>query len=138
MQVQGIDHVNIVARDLEETIGFYERALGLRRAESPGSAMGFRGAWLLDASDRAIIHLMAHDLQRHGPLRERAQDAAGDGRDTGSIDHVALACADFEAMLARCQALELNHRVNDRQFGALRQIFITDPNGVVLELNFTD
>ena len=32
--------------------------------------------------------------------------------------------------------LGVAHRVNDRKFGDLRQVFVTDPNNVVLELNF--
>jgi len=31
MAVRGLDHVNILARDLDATAGFYARLLGLRR-----------------------------------------------------------------------------------------------------------
>jgi catechol 2,3-dioxygenase-like lactoylglutathione lyase family enzyme len=127
MQVTGIDHVNIVAGDLDATAQFYADLLGLRRGETPGAALGFRGAWLIDAADRAIIHLMAWNEERHA-----GRDCAA----TGSIDHVALACRGFDAMLERCAALGVEHRVNDRKFGDLRQIFVTDPNNVTLELNF--
>lgn len=128
MPVKGVNHVNIIANDLDETARFYEDLLGLRRGETPGTAMGFRGAWLHDAADRPIIHLMAWNEERHGGTDR--------GTATGSIDHVALTCEDFAGTLRRCEELELEHRINDRRFGDLRQIFVTDPNNVALELNF--
>jgi catechol 2,3-dioxygenase-like lactoylglutathione lyase family enzyme len=128
MQVNGLDHVNIIAGDIDSTVQFYGELLGFRRGESPGAAMGFKGAWLLDAADRPIIHLMAFNDQYHAGLDK--------GSATGSIDHVALACQDFAGTLSRCEALGVEHRVNDRRFGDLRQIFVTDPNNVKLELNF--
>ena len=127
MRVTGINHVNIIARDLDETARFYADLLGLRRGQSPGAAMGFKGAWLHDAEDQPIVHLMAWNAERHGD---------GEREDTGAIDHVALNCEDFAGTLARCAELGLDHRVNDRKFGDFRQIFVTDPNGVTLELNF--
>lgn len=129
MQVKGLDHVNIIANDLDETASFYEKLLGFRRGETPGTAMGFKGAWLLDAADRPIIHLMAFHQDRHAGLDR--------GSATGSIDHVALACQDFAGTLRRCDDLGIAHSVNDRKYGDLRQIFVTDPNNVKLELNFT-
>ena len=39
-------------------------------------------------------------------------------------------------MQRRCQELGIAHRLNDRKHGELRQIFLTDPNNVALELNF--
>jgi catechol 2,3-dioxygenase-like lactoylglutathione lyase family enzyme len=128
MQVNGLDHVNIIAEDLDATVRFYEDLLGFRRGETPGAAMGFNGAWLHDAADRPIIHLMAWNEARHGGLER--------GAATGSIDHIALACQDFAGILKRCETLGLEHKVNDRQFGNLRQIFVSDPNNVSLELNF--
>ena len=128
MQVNGIDHVNIIAADLEETIRFYEDVLGLRLGKRPDE-MDFAGGWLCDAADRPIIHLMTQDPQRHGPAERKTMP-------TGSIDHVSLACADFAGMIRRCDDLGVAYRVNDRTYGELRQIFLTDPNNVVLELNF--
>ena len=54
-QVKGIDHVNIIADDLDATVGFYEALLGFRRGETPGGAMGFRGGWLHDSAGRPLI-----------------------------------------------------------------------------------
>jgi catechol 2,3-dioxygenase-like lactoylglutathione lyase family enzyme len=128
MQVKGLDHVNVIAADLDETIRFYQDVLGFRFGARPAE-MTFAGGWLLDATDRPIIHLMAYDPARHGPDERRAMP-------TGSIDHVALACADFASTVRRCETLGIPHRVNDRKYGDLRQVFITDPNNVTLELNF--
>lgn len=131
MQVKGLDHVNIIAADLDETASFYANLLGLRVGRPPGVPAGFAGRWLYDAADRPIIHVMAYNEERHGKGGRRHMP-------TGSIDHVALACQDFAGTLRRCEELKVEHRVNDRRFGDLRQIFVTDPNNVMLELNFRE
>ena len=128
MQVRGIDHVNIIAEDLESTAGFYRDLLGLRPERMSAVIPGFDGRWLFDAADRPIIHLMAWNAERHGELEL--------GSATGAIDHVALACDGFDATIRRCEELGLEHRINDRRMGNLRQVFVTDPNNVTLELNF--
>lgn len=128
MPVKGVNHVNIIADDLDETCRFYGDLLGFERGETPGAAMGFKGAWLLDDAGQPIIHLMAFHEERHAG-RDR-------GPATGAIDHVAFTCEDFAGTLRRCAELGVEHKVNDRQFGDLRQIFVTDPNNVSLELNF--
>jgi len=128
MLVKGIDHVNIIADDLEATAEFYHTVLGLRIERIAGATPGFDGRWLFDARGFPVIHLMAWNEARHAELVR--------GSATGSIDHVALACEDFAGMVRHCEALGIQHRVNDRKYGDLRQIFITDPNNVKLELNF--
>lgn len=128
MPVKGVNHVNIIANDLDETAKFYGDLLGFTRGETPGTAMGFKGAWLLDETGHAIIHVMAWHEDRHAGLDR--------GSATGSIDHVALTCEDFAGTLKRCETLGVVHAVNDRKYGDIRQIFVTDPNNVKLELNF--
>jgi catechol 2,3-dioxygenase-like lactoylglutathione lyase family enzyme len=128
MPVKGVDHVNIIATDLEATAAFYAALLDFDIQPSPGTAMGFDGRWLVDASGRPTIHLMAWNEQRHAALDR--------GSASGSIDHVALACEGFAGTIRRCEELGVPHRVNDRQFGDLRQVFVTDPNNVAIELNF--
>ncbi|MGN6356141.1 MAG: VOC family protein [Novosphingobium sp.] len=128
MPVKGLDHVNIIAADLEETTRFYRDVLGLEYTPRPAE-MTFAGGWLCDASGQAIIHLIVYDPANHGPAERRAMP-------TGSIDHVALACEDFAGTVRRCEELGVAHRINDRKYGDLRQVFISDPNNVTLELNF--
>jgi catechol 2,3-dioxygenase-like lactoylglutathione lyase family enzyme len=128
MQVKGLDHVNIIAADIAETARFYEELLGFRYGERP-SEMNFPGGWLYDADDRPIIHVIGYDRARHGEQERHTMP-------TGSIDHVALACEGFAAMVKRCEELGIAHRVNDRKYADLRQVFVTDPNNITLELNF--
>ncbi|MCB2061544.1 MAG: VOC family protein, partial [Novosphingobium sp.] len=40
MRVNGLNHVNIVASDIEKTIRFYETVLGMRAAEIPMAPAG--------------------------------------------------------------------------------------------------
>jgi len=129
MQVTGLNHVNIVAADLDATVKFYETVLGMQAREIPMAPAGFAGRWIYDQSGQPIVHVQKYNSERHGePL----------GMATGPIDHVALTCQDFDGMRRRCEEMGLDHRVNDRQFGDLRQVFVTDPDGVVLELNFPE
>ncbi|MDG2001864.1 MAG: VOC family protein [Novosphingobium sp.] len=129
MQVRGLNHVNIVAADLDKTITFYEKVLGMSAKEIPMAPKGFSGRWIEDEDDQPIVHVQQYDAERHGPLDDNRNT-------TGSIDHVALTCIDFAGMVKRCEDLGLEYQVNDRQFGDLRQVFVTDPDNVRLELNF--
>jgi len=127
MRVEGLNHINIVAADLEKTVGFYETVLGMKAERIPMAPAGFNGRWIYDEAGQPIVHVQEYSPDRHG------DPAPGT---TGPIDHIALTCSDFDGMLRRCEELSIAHRINDRQFGDLRQIFITDPDNVSLELNF--
>jgi len=127
MQVRGVNHINIVTGDLDGTVRFYESVLGMQSALIPVPIPNFRGCWISDAEGSPIVHVQAHNPERHGELK------TGMG---GALDHVSLTCTGFAETMARCDELGVEYRVNDRQFGDLRQVFVTDPNGVSLELNF--
>lgn len=130
MQVSGIDHVNILTHDLDATAAFYERVLGLTRTENTAIGTGFRGAWMRDKAGNAIVHLVWKD-----PASDR-YEGYDPGQPTNAVHHVAFRCEGFAAMRERLEAEGLEHRINDRQYGAVRQIFLVDPNAVNLELNF--
>lgn len=130
MTVRGLNHVNIVARDLDRTVAFYRSVLGMRADPIPNVPSGFAGRWIYDEADHPAIHVQAYNPDRHGqPLAE--------GTKTGAIDHVALTCVDMAGLVRRCEELGIDHRVNDGRYG-LKQVFVTDPDGVVLELNFPE
>lgn len=128
MPVHGLNHINIVTADLPATVAFYQSVLGMEVKPLPMTPpKGFDGRWIADSEGKPIIHLQAWNPDRHGERRSGP---------TGTIDHVALTCADFDGTIARCDALGIDYRVNDRQFGDIRQVFLVDPNEVHLELNF--
>lgn len=132
MRVGGLDHVNILTNDLEETASFYETALGLQRTDNPAIGQGFSGAWMRDAAGDAIVHLVWRD-----PAMERYAGYEP-GQSTNAVHHVAFRCSGFEEMQKRLERAGISHRVNDLRHMGLRQIFLTDPNAVMLELNFHD
>ena len=66
----------------------------------------------------------------------RAYDRAVTPGPTGAVHHIALNCSGFDAMIARLDAAGMGRQVNDLRSIGLRQIFIHDPNDIVLELNF--
>lgn len=123
MALQRFDHVNIATPAVDATAEWYVQALGLRIGPRP--AVGVHGHWLY-LGDTPVIHLMTTDDPRH--------DADGTPVTTGPIDHVAFIAGDVEAMRSRLDALGIAHRYN--RIGDFQQLFLTDPNGIVVELNF--
>ncbi len=127
MQVLGVNHINIVTGDLAATCEFYEQLLGMTAQKNPFAMEGFDGRWISDAQGNPIVHVQAYNAERHGELKRGLN---------GALDHVSLTCQGFDDTKARCDALGIAYRVNDRQFGNLRQVFVLDPNEINLELNF--
>ena len=129
MHVEGLEHINIVAADIGKTVEFYKKFLGLEAREIPGTPKNYPGRWIYDRNDQPILHVQVHDPARHGKLDEPRKA-------TGAIDHVALACTGFEEIRKRCQEMGLEHRVNEIEQMEFKQIFVSDPDNVLLELNF--
>ena len=55
---------------------------------------------------------------------------------TGSFDHVAFRGDDFAAMRERLQKAGMTFRERVVPGGALSQLFVPDPEGVLVEINF--
>jgi catechol 2,3-dioxygenase-like lactoylglutathione lyase family enzyme len=119
MRILDIDHAAIKTTRLEETRAFYVEVLGLRVGPRP--AFDFDGAWLY-AGDKDVVHLIETEHDK------RPSPAA-------SINHFALRVADFDAALARLRALGTPFETDTTPGGELRQVYVTDPNGVRVELN---
>lgn len=128
MGAVGLEHVNIVAADIGATCAFYERLLDMEARPIPVMP-DYPGRWIYDRGGHPIIHVQVHNPERHGPLGEARAT-------TGAIDHVALACDDFEGMKARCAEMGLDYKVSELPGADFRQLFVSDPDNVLLELNF--
>jgi len=130
MEISGLDHVNIVTADLAGTVAFYQAALAMAELPAPAMSPDYVVRWLGDAAGRPILHVQQFNADRHS--------AGLVGQPTGSIDHVALQCPDFPGMVARCTDLGLDFSTLEFEGLTFRQIVLTDPNGIRLELNFPD
>ena len=123
MSLTELNHVTVRTRDLETTRDFYVNVLGMKVGPRPD--LGFPGYWLYVGKQPAV-HLVP----------ESAGIGAGPGEDTGNFDHVAFLASDYDATCGRLRALGLAFRTNDVPSARLRQVFLTDPNRVMIELNF--
>ena len=130
MQVNALDHVNIITDRLDETADFFASLLDLERRDGPPPFVPQQVQWMYDASGRAILHLNSVDCPR---TFDRPVEPGGL---TGAIHHVALNCSGFAEVTRRLEAQGADFRANLIESIGLRQIFTADPNNVLLELNF--
>ncbi|RVQ66964.1 glyoxalase [Croceicoccus ponticola] len=131
MSVRTLDHVNIVTTDLSGAVAFYRDILGLIPSDPPEPLKPEDIRWLNDAEGRPIVHMVRREFMER---REYFVDNVGNP--TGSIDHVAFDCDGLDDMKARLDAAGLDYRVSGVSGIRLTQLFVRDPNNVLLELNF--
>ena len=129
MRVEALDHVNIITADLEGSVRFYAALFGLEPRDGPPPLTHENARWMYDAAGRAVIHINSLECPRAYDREVRAGP-------TGALHHVALRCSGYEELRARLASYGLEHRINVVAAVGLRQIFVLDPNQVLLELNF--
>ncbi len=122
MSVGVLDHFNVKTTKLDETVQFYDNVLGLKPGDRPNFA--FPGAWIY-SEGRAVLHLI--DIS--------GTDEAAKP-DTGNIDHIAFVSRGFEAMKTHLAGGGHEFEAREVPGSSLLQIFVRDPNGVLLELNY--
>ena len=130
MNVEALDHVNIITDRLDETADFYGQLLGLERRDAPPPLTPQNATWMFDAEGRAIIHI--NSLDCHRAYYREIQP----GSLTGALHHVALKCTGYEEVKGRLDTMGADYQENLVSAINLRQIFTADPNNVLLELNF--
>lgn len=129
MALEALEHCTIQCADLAATRDFYRDVLGLREGFRP--AFGFAGHWLY-LGEVPVVHLVGAD----GALKENRGRPTGDH--TGAFDHVAFRGKDASATIARLKAKGIAFRESQVRDIGLHQVFVRDPNGVMVEMNFRD
>lgn len=119
--IERLEHVAVRVRDLDESRRFYTEVIGLRDGDRP--PFSFPGAWLY-AGEVAIVHLIGGE--------------AVESETTGAVDHIAVVAADPEGMMARFDRLGVAYEERVVPGLELRQLFVRDPDGVRIELNFPE
>jgi catechol 2,3-dioxygenase-like lactoylglutathione lyase family enzyme len=131
-------HYSVRARDLDASTAFYTRTLGLHVGPRP--PFGFPGAWLYcrdgeALEDQGCVHLIGagEDGALNAYLGDRrTSDDAG----TGALDHIAFFANDWPSDRARIEAAGVEYVERDAPMLKLLQVFLIDPDGVTIELNY--
>lgn len=122
MGVGVLDHFNVRTRQLAETVRFYEGVLGLTNGDRPN--FSFPGAWLY-SEGRPVVHLV--DISQTSEVQKP---------DSGVVHHIAFVSRGFKQMKQRLQTKGFPFETREVPGGELWQIFVRDPNGVMIELNY--
>ena len=117
--VLSLDHINIRTADLAATRAFFTDVLGLEAGARP--PFPFPGAWLY-AGGKDVVHL----IEIAAPLGPS---------DASALDHFAFAISDYDEARRRVVDTGLKFYELGVPGAAVRQIFVTDLNGVSIELN---
>ena len=130
MKVNALDHVNIIAADLDRSARFYADLLDLERRDVPAPLTPQTAQWLCDANGRVILHLNSADCPR------AFDRTVPPGSPTGAVHHIAFNCTGHDEAVARLTRMGGEFTLNRVDSIGLRQIFTADPDNVLLELNF--
>lgn len=126
MGLNALNHYTIRPADLERTKDFYVEVLGLEVGYRP--PLAFPGYWLY-CGGQPTVHLIGPRAQDEGKPPRRPGG-------TGLLDHIAFSCTGLAEMRERLRRHEVKYEERviprDRQ----TQIFLYDPDGVAVELNF--
>ncbi len=120
----GFHHVAMRVKDFDASVKFYTEVLGFTEALAWGE--GDKRAIMLDAGDGGCLELFA--------------GGAGHGGD-GAVLHLALNCADVDAVIERVRAAGAEIRTEPKDVtiasdppAEVRLAFFTGPDAEVLEL----
>ena len=140
-----LEHYNLMTKKLRQTVDFYSKVLGLYEGFYPVE-LG-PGAWLYDSTDTPVVHMQ--EVVTPDRLEDRIKNTSGridDGAaaelefdglyGSGTIDHIAFSCEDIDGFRTRLGELGVPFGENLVVSAAVKQLFLRDPNGIVVELNF--
>ena len=132
MPLTELNHYFIRANDLEETRRFYCDVLGFEVMPRPN--FPFPGYWL-GVNGKIQVHMGPDGIDNAemfylGTPKGAVKDHAG------VVDHIAFLASDPGGFIRRFRERSVEYRPRSLPESDLYQIFVTDPNGLTIELNF--
>jgi catechol 2,3-dioxygenase-like lactoylglutathione lyase family enzyme len=135
MPLSHIEHVLIQTADMAATRDWYVRVLGFRVGPNPD--FKFPVCWLyLGGQD--VIHITEGGAQVSQNRKRYVGQESAATEGSGVIDHVAFRCTGLAQMLEHLTALGVEFKRRQVDDQGLYQLFLFDPNGVKVELNFAN
>ena len=132
MPLTELNHYFIRANDLERTKEFYCDVLGFEVMPRP--TFPFPGYWL-GVNGKVQVHMGPHgidnaDMYYLGTPKNAVTDHAG------VVDHIAFLATDPGNFVQHLKAQDVPVRPRSLPESELFQLFLQDPDGLTIELNF--
>ena len=138
MAIQTLAHYSVRTTRLEASRHFYVDVLGFREGFRP--PFDFPGLWLYKGDDEAqyvVVHIIGIDPDAPQGLVEYLGDKSEASlHGSAAIDHLAFLATDLPDMRRRLQQARLAFRERTVPSIGLHQLFVEDPSGVTIELNY--
>jgi catechol 2,3-dioxygenase-like lactoylglutathione lyase family enzyme len=138
MPLTKLAHFSIRTTDLDASRAFYVDVLGIKEGFRP--PFDFPGVWLYQGGDEAdfgVVHLIGIDANNPSGLVAYLGDKSPDSlTGSGSVDHLAFLATDLADVRRRLARAGVESRERTVPSLGLHQVFIEDPSGVTIELNF--
>jgi catechol 2,3-dioxygenase-like lactoylglutathione lyase family enzyme len=138
MSIGALEHVLVLADDIDGTREFYCQVVGLSVGGRP--PLAFPGYWLYaepDGSGAACLHVADRSAYAAHAAELGLNVPSGPDPGVGPVDHIAFSASDYDALLERLERQGVRP-VTNAVPGGPRQVFIQDPNGVRVEINVSD
>jgi len=134
-----LNHFSIRTLDLPATKEFYVSVLGLE--DGPRPEFPFPGYWRYQGPSseyaNAAVHIIGIDAKDTSGLTNYLGDRDKQKlQGSGALDHVAFFATGLKDMVQRLQSKGIEPRRRDVPGIGLHQLFLDDPNGLVVELNY--
>ncbi len=135
MPVTHLEHFLIQTADLEATRDWYVQTLGFR--EGPHPDFKFPVVWLY-LGEQDVIHLTQGGKQVSDNRKQYLGQQSDATQGSGVIDHMAFRCTGLREMMQHLKDRGVAFRTRQVDDQGLYQLFLMDPNGVKLELNYAN
>lgn len=133
MPLSHLEHALIQTADMEGTKNWYVDVLGMKVGPHPDFKVP---VYWLYIGDTDVLHIAEGGKNVSEARLKYAGQQSTDTYGSGVVDHLAFRCSGLDEMIANLKQrkIEFKERQVDNQ--GLYQLFLIDPNGVKIELNF--
>ena len=135
MPLSHIEHFLLQTADMDKTRDWYVKVLGMHVGPSPD--FRFPVFWLY-LGDKDVVHVteggakVSENRKRY--VGQESQATSG----SGAVDHIAFRATGLREMIAHLEALGVDFKQRQVDDQGLYQLFMFDPNGVKIELNYSN
>jgi catechol 2,3-dioxygenase-like lactoylglutathione lyase family enzyme len=135
MPLSHIEHFLLQTSDMDATREWYTKVLGMRVGPNPD--FKFPVFWLY-LGDKDVVHVTEGGRNVSENRKKYVGQESQATQGSGAIDHIAFRATGLRQMIEHLKALKVDFKQRQVDDQGLYQLFMLDPNGVKVELNYAN